>query len=123
MTRQWLRLAARYWRKHDREITVALVTVAVIVWATQALAHDWYTGLKSPVTGISCCNDRDCAPADGCILDDGTMGITAQQGCIPIDWRKVLDQPSPDGRLHLCQAPPQEGHYGAVFCIIMGGGV
>jgi hypothetical protein len=99
----------------------AIGLIATVMSA--ARGHEWYSGLKSPLSGISCCNDRDCAPTDGCILPNGTMGILAQQGCIEIDQRKVLDQPSPDGRLHLCQAPPQEGSAGVVFCIIMGGGV
>ena len=106
-----------------RTLIIILLTVLFVAYAKHTWAHEWYSGLKSPKTGVSCCNDRDCAPTDGCILDDGTMGIIAQQGCIPINWELVLDQPSPDGRLHLCQIPQYGQAPGRVLCVIMGGGV
>lgn len=36
------------------------VGLMYLAWVYPALAHEWFTGTKDPVTGFTCCNNRDC---------------------------------------------------------------
>lgn len=40
----------------------ALTALALAGMMTAALGHDAYDHFKNPVTGMSCCNKRDCRP-------------------------------------------------------------
>ena len=96
------------------------VLVAFFVFALpalSALAHDWYSGTRDPVTGGSCCGVADCAilRVEPGMLEGEADGyrirLTAEQaGKInplrktPVDtlikWERI--QSSHDGNYHLC---------------------
>ena len=44
----------------NRLMPLLLAFAAVVATAGPATAHDWYSGLKSPITGGPCCSTRDC---------------------------------------------------------------
>jgi len=74
-------------------------TVAMVFWP--ARAHDIYMDWKTK-SGVSCCHDRDCAPATMSADDEGRL-FARQNGqtyFVPKD--AILPIPSPDGRSHLC---------------------
>ena len=48
-------------RGHMRRSVKILVPVLAVV-STEAMAHEWYTGKKDPVTGFDCCAGSECAP-------------------------------------------------------------
>lgn len=91
--------------------------LALLILATPAAAHDWYTGTIDPVTLGGCCGVADCAPLkiSAGVLDaveDGyRIRLTAEQAAAinparrtPVDtvvtWDRI--QPSPDGQFHMC---------------------
>ena len=56
---------------------LVVVFVATAASASPAVAHEWYTGLRSP-SGAPCCNDRDCRPVAYRINPD-----TGREGLAP----------------------------------------
>lgn len=98
-------------------------TGAAMLIATTAQAHDWLHGLQHPVTGATCCNDRDCKPRASCTTLDGKGGLIIEENerrCLPIDEMNIVpDKPSPDGRMWGCWWP----HDGRerMRCVIPGG--
>jgi hypothetical protein len=42
-------------------VALIAVIVAPVAFSVSAVAHEWYTGLRSP-SGAPCCNERDCRP-------------------------------------------------------------
>lgn len=42
-------------------VIVILAFGALLMWAAQAQAHEWYSNLRNP-KGSSCCSGNDCAP-------------------------------------------------------------
>ena len=89
--------------------------LALVLVSPQALAHDIYSGLKSPDNGTPCCNDRDCQRTSMCILADGTEGIVSpSKGCIPVPWERTMSRP--DTETHICE------WNGIPTCVLMGGG-
>lgn len=91
-------------------IVAAVVAATTLAWAdraTSVYAHDGYEKWMSP-EGISCCNDRDCAPADPCWIRRKTGGIGARApdgSCIELPEERQIHPPGqitvPDG-LHVC---------------------
>lgn len=71
--------------------------------AAPAEAREWLTGKTDPLTGASCCNDRDCFPQPlGAIRPvDGGFLIVATGELFPA----ARAQWSPDGRYWLCRMP------------------
>lgn len=108
--------------------TWAAMIAGIVVagaFGTPGQGHDWYTGLRSPLNGISCCNSRDCRPVDPCRLQDGRTGVAAMGGCWPIEYDKVLGMPSPDGNYHACWRrinDPVAGPRPEFICFVLGGG-
>ena len=93
------------------------VLAALLMISTPALAHDWYSGTRDPVTGGGCCGVADCAVLKiepGMLtgeVDGYRLRLTAEQAGrinparkMPVDTLIVWDrmQPSPDGNFHLC---------------------
>jgi hypothetical protein len=78
------------------------VIVAPVSFSVLAVAHEWYTGLRSP-DGMSCCNERDCRPVAYRInRDTGREEIQANGAWYPVEYDKVLPFSSPDGGYHAC---------------------
>ena len=92
----------------------------LLVIATPAHAHDWYTGLRD-ARGRSCCADRDCHAVGLCILPTRNQGLVIEGACRSIPKGKVLGTVSPDGNAHACwdhvAGRPQ------VRCVILPGDV
>lgn len=72
----------------------------LIFLATETLAHDWYSGIRNPNTGVGCCGGNDCGPVDvNRILE------TDREYIIDGKWvfKKPEDvMPSQDGGYHAC---------------------
>lgn len=86
------------------QVIIILILAVVALWAALAHAHDGYESWRSP-EGISCCNDRDCAPAEPCWARDA-IGARAPGGvCIALPHEREIQPPRPirvgDG-LHVC---------------------
>lgn len=109
-----------------------LCLVAIVVLATQAHAHSWYSKRSDPVLRNSCCGGTDCAelliePGVLEAVPDGyRIRLTVDQAkrinpytLLPLDtvvpWDRVQD--SEDGKYHLCIPPLTRGfpHFG-VYC-------
>jgi hypothetical protein len=68
--------------------------------------------------GVSCCSDKDCAPAEARMVNGKWQAKRATDATwIDVPEAKIeRRRDSPDGRNHLCEA------YGMVFCFIAGAG-
>jgi hypothetical protein len=94
---------------------VLILAVAHIA-PSVAHAHSWYSGLHND-RGVSCCNDSDCRPVEGCSVAGGGLGIIVGGKCWPVPKDDILPFPSPDGGLHGCYQVQPDGspHF---FCVI-----
>jgi len=99
------------------------LALAALLWAAPALAHEWYTDLRS-ADGASCCNGQDCEATPLCVGPKGHEGLLLRTICFPIPWDRVLDVPSPDGDAHVCWENHPD-HYSPVRptirCVILPG--
>jgi hypothetical protein len=83
-------------------VALIAVIVAPAAFSVPAVAHEWYTGLRSP-DGMSCCNERDCRPVAYRINPDtGREEINANGAWHPVEYDKVLPFSSPDAGSHAC---------------------
>jgi hypothetical protein len=83
-------------------VALIAVIVAPAAFSVPAVAHEWYTGLRSP-DGMSCCNERDCRPVAYRINPGtGREEINAKGAWHPVEYDKVLLFSSPDGGSHAC---------------------
>jgi hypothetical protein len=83
-------------------VALIAVIVAPVAFSVSAVAHEWYTGLRSP-SGAPCCNERDCRPVAYRINPDtGREEINANGVWYPVEYDKVLPFSSPDGTYHAC---------------------
>ncbi|WP_189521376.1 hypothetical protein [Mesorhizobium sp. M1B.F.Ca.ET.045.04.1.1] len=91
------------------QTTIALMW---LVLASDANAHDWYTGKTDPVLHYDCCGNKDCHPIDSShvrMTKDGyfvrmprpTYMNDPQQGEWFIPRERV--QAAPDDRYHICE--------------------
>lgn len=78
-----------------------IALLAILLMATPAQAHDPYTDWKTN-SGVSCCHDKDCAPATGWMDQDGTWRARRDGKTYVVPPHAVLPIPSPDGRTHAC---------------------
>ena len=96
------------------------VCIAVSLWTSSAVAHDWYTNLVDPVTGYSCCGGHDCRPVpreDVRLGQDGDLELFLDGAWRHVDPRKILKISSPDSRVHACWIPSFE----ELRCVILPG--
>jgi hypothetical protein len=83
--------------------------------------HDWYSGLKQPGTGYSCCNgtmngvEGDCRPTRAFLTEGGTWKALIDGRWMPVPPRVVLKSLAPDGNSHICA-----GKSGMIYCFIGG---
>lgn len=83
---------------------VAAATALVIIWlllewAGAAQAHDWYSGVRNPATGVGCCGGQDCAP-----VDVSRVLETRDEFIVDGKWHFDKDEalPARDGQYHAC---------------------
>lgn len=94
---------------------VGLVLFVVgVLWSAAVWGHEPYSGWKSPTTGASCCDHRDCRPTRARMDEQGRWEAWDGGRWIKIPPANVLRMKSPDGRSHLCELN------GAVFCFVPG---
>jgi hypothetical protein len=72
---------------------------ALVAQKSPTYSHDWYSGIRNPVTGVSCCGGQDCEP-----IDIGRVHETHDQFIIDGTWHFNKDEalPSQDGGYHAC---------------------
>jgi hypothetical protein len=67
-------------------VALVAVIVAPAAFSVPAVAHEWYTGLRSP-DGMSCCSERDCRPVAYRINPDtGREEINANGAWHPVEY-------------------------------------
>ncbi len=89
------------------------IALALLLAAWPAAAHDWYHTLKipgsrSPATpeGLSCCDNRDCAPAHARHTPLGWEAETPQGDWVEVPDRTIVrDATHPAGSAVLCWRP------------------
>lgn len=92
---------------------LAFVAVAQVFLPLKARAHDIYHDWKTN-NGVSCCHDKDCAPAT--MFTDADDRLYARQNgqTYFVPKEAILPIPSPDGRSHACIIS------GTVICAVVG---
>lgn len=90
-------------------------TTTALMWlvlASDANAHDWYTGKTDPVLHYDCCGNKDCHP-----IDSSNVRMTKEGYFVRMprptylsepqeaEWFIPRDrvQPAPDDRYHICE--------------------
>jgi hypothetical protein len=100
------------------------LALAVVLFALPAHAHDpaghalhhhWYMGLKQPGTGMSCCSDKDCAPARWRSTPNGIEFLIGGQWIMP-PKSTVMEIETIDGDGHWCGIKGPVPH---TFCAIV----
>ncbi len=82
------------------------------------LHEKFYSKLKIPGTKQSCCNDRDCRPADYRVSSDGEYEFKVAGYWIKVDRMKIIHELTPDGGGHWCGVrymAPGFGRKGNIF--------
>lgn len=70
--------------------------------AGHALHHEgFYMGLKQPGTGMSCCNNRDCRPAEHRVTPKGVEFLVAGRWIMP-PQSQLIEIETPDAKGHWC---------------------
>ena len=83
-------------------------------------AHDWYTDLVQPGTGVPCCGMFECRPLQPTqirIIEGGRMQFLLDDEWRDVDPAVILDLPSPDGRVHACWSSYMQ----RLLCVILPG--
>ncbi len=80
-----------------------LICLGVFLFATPVLAHEIYSHWTDPVTGLGCCNDRDCKPypAEN-VKETRVNGVFGYMLATGEFWPASRTIPSPDGNYHRC---------------------
>jgi len=122
--------------RKNRQITALFVALplfgmAVDAWGQESHRgvghsenHDWYSGLKQPYSGMSCCNgtkngvEGDCRPTRAYVGDDGQWRALIDGRWIPVPPSVVLDSKlNKDAiRSHICA-----GKSGVIYCFVGAG--
>jgi hypothetical protein len=103
------------------KVEVILTVVVLSLYAAGAWAHDWYTSLKQPGNGKSCCGDKDChrLALEDERLDHGRLQILIDEKWRDVDPGIVLNTRSPDGYLHACWVYDFYFHNPVLLCVIL----
>jgi hypothetical protein len=103
--------------KPPLRLTGWVIVALLAISGAPAHAHDWYTGLSSPM-GRNCCNTRDCRSLlpDQVRSANGRLEIFTGNAWVPVPPEVILNMPSPDGQMHACwpQSNPTD-----LVCVIM----
>jgi hypothetical protein len=76
-----------------------ILALACFMILGPAQAHDWYSGIRNPTTGVGCCGGNDCSP-----IDVGRVIETRDEFIVDGKWRFNKDEamPAHDGQYHAC---------------------
>ena len=61
-----------------------------------AMHHSWYQAFRQPGTGMSCCNNSDCRPAQSRVTADGVQFLIAGKWITP-EPSKIIETETPGG--------------------------
>jgi len=81
-------------------IIFAIVFLAALFWLiNEAFSHEFYSGIRNPVTGEGCCGGEHCKPVDVSRVEE-----TGTEFIVDRKWHFPKDQamPAPDGQYHAC---------------------
>lgn len=81
-------------------IVFVIVFVAALAWLiANANAHDWYSGVRNPTTGVGCCGGHDCNP-----IDVSRVVETRDEFIVDGVWHFPKDEAmsAEDGQYHAC---------------------
>jgi hypothetical protein len=93
------------------------IVLAVVLLPTEAIAHDWYSGLRAP-DGTPCCGQTDChelAWSQVRRAPDGTLELLIVDHWLPVPFEAILSMKSPDGHVHACWPSSRE----RIRCVIL----
>lgn len=82
-------------------VVMAFLTVWGVFLPLKARGHDIY-GEWQTKSGVSCCHDKDCAPATPYTDDEGRLFVRQNGKVYFVPQDAILPIPSPDGRSHAC---------------------
>lgn len=91
----------------------------------QAIHDRFYsTWMRPSDRQHSCCSSIDCYPTQARMTSGGWTALRREdQKWISVpDGAVDLERTSPDGRNHLCAAPPNRTSSDTVYCFVPGGG-
>jgi hypothetical protein len=76
-----------------------LFALTFITLLSPVEAHEWYSGVRNPATGVGCCGGRDCAP-----IDISRVIETRDEFIVDGKWHFNKDEamPARDGQYHAC---------------------
>ena len=92
---------------------LAFGAVVNVFLPLKARAHDIYMDWKTR-SGVSCCHDKDCAPAVTWTDNEGRVFVRQNGQTYFVPETAILPIPSPDGRSHACIIG------GTVICFVPG---
>jgi hypothetical protein len=81
-----------------------LIVLTAAAVPIQAMAHDWYSGLRAP-DGSPCCGETDCHKLDSSQVrraPDGRLELLIVGHWLPVPFEAILSIKSPDGHVHAC---------------------
>jgi hypothetical protein len=85
--------------------TAVILAVLGVMPVRAVDAHDWYSNLRQPITGLPCCGGYDCRPLlpqQIRYTKGGGMQFFLDDKWRDVDPAVVLEVPSPDSRVHAC---------------------
>lgn len=90
-----------------------LLLCTLVLFTSPAFAHEWYGRLQSPITGGSCCSEKDCHAVQAAPDDDGTWWVWEHDAKQRVPVQAILHTTAPDGNSHVCISSS-----GAIVCFI-----
>lgn len=77
----------------------ALFALTFVAFFAPAEAHDWYSGIRNPATGVGCCGGNDCTP-----IDIARVIETRDEFIVDGKWHFLKSEamPAQDGQYHAC---------------------
>ena len=79
---------------------------------------DFYQGLVTPTTKVSCCNLADCRPTEGREAG-GHYEVMIDKKWVRVLSDKIVKKSAPDGGFHVCAPLNFSGKPEHVYCVIL----
>jgi hypothetical protein len=93
----------------------ALALASLLILVHEHGEHaDYFRSLTVPLTGGSCCHDRDCNFTDDWRITGDRYEVRHEGKWLPVPPDRVLSKPSPTGRAVACVLD------GKVICFVEG---
>lgn len=80
--------------------------------------EDFYNGLVTPETKVSCCNLADCRPTSGRAVGDH-YEVKINEVWTEVLASKVVKRTAPDWGFHVCAPQTFSGRPEHVYCVIL----